>query len=154
SPGGTNRAHRRRFRHPRGARGCRRAPRDWRATRTRDAPASAPRPHYRADLARRPIGPSLSSLEPEHARDALRDRIGVAVRTVGVTLRAAIPGLPEREPVDRCRRLSGAQLFIERAEVERPAEAIVVARESGPVPVAVVVQVRVLARLAVSPGRE
>src|SRR6185437_15943468 len=135
------------------------APHSWAsAARARPPRATrgAPAPWLRRGRLR--LVDSLRAL-PVH-RSAQSDSLGnaarnlhrIAVRLVGVVLRAAIPGLAEREPVDWRGGASGAQLLVQRMEISCPAQAVVVTGQPGPVPVAVVVKVGIIARLAVAPG--
>src|SRR6266853_656548 len=79
---------------------------------------------------------------------------GFAVCLIGVVLCAAVPGFPQREPVDRYRGLTGAQLVVERMKVSRPTHTVIVLCQTGPILVAIVMQMGDVAGPTVAPGRE
>src|SRR5277367_6819346 len=111
---------------------------------------------YRTALQMRGALPLLATLhcKIQRYRNLLCNRVCVALRPIGIELRAVIPSVAHCEPVDRAAAPARAQLFVQRFEIPPPPRTVVVAREPGPILVAVIMQVGSFAGLTVTPGRQ
>src|SRR6202044_3297679 len=70
--------------------------------------------------------------------NAFGNEIAVAARPAGIRVGFAIPGIAQLEPVDRPGD-PAAEFRVERFEESLPADAVVVARQSSPVSIPIVV---------------
>src|SRR5258708_26569681 len=96
----------------------------------------------------------MGQLEIQRLRYACGGDVGVAMRPGGIVLCRVVPGISHCEPVDRIAVPARTQLRIERREISPPSAAVAVARQTGPIPVAVIMQVGTLAGFPVAPRRQ
>jgi hypothetical protein len=79
-----------------------------------------------------------TNLSIQLSGDAFGNEVAVAARPAGIRMRFAIPGIAQLEPVDRLAGDPAAEFSVERVEVSLPADAVVVARQSSPVSIPIV----------------